>query len=127
MACTVKLSIETGSLPSRSWATRSGTTVCISRRRLGSRRSVDGLKTHARSGDRVRGEHGIRARRGFTEHQCRAFGIFGNDLQVGTQGGIVAMLEHHPLGVALDDGQNIIQIVRDFAAYLTRGFRPGLP
>jgi len=44
---------------------------------------------------------------------CRAFGRFGDELEVRFERGIFTVLEQQPVGVASNDCNDIVQFVRD--------------
>ena len=72
----------------------------------------------------VGGRFGMR-RHGIMNDDAGAFGCFGDELEMRFEGGILAMLEEQAIGVASNNGNDIIQFVRDCGRYMLRriGFR----
>ena len=52
-------------------------------------------------------------RQGIVNDGCRAFGRFGDELEVRFERGIFTVLEQQTVGVASNDGNDIVQFVRD--------------
>lgn len=52
-------------------------------------------------------------RQGIVNDDCRAFGRFGDELEVRFERGIFTVLEQQTVGVASNDGDDIVQFVRD--------------
>ncbi len=49
------------------------------------------------------------------DHGLGALGVVGNQLEIRAQGRILAMLDQHPVGIAADDGQDVVQLMRHIA------------
>ena len=79
----------------------------------------DGKPAVLCDGHKLRGI-GLRARchvqfrlHGGADERRRALGRFGDEFELRVQRRIFAVLDQQPVGVTLDDGENVVQFVRD--------------
>lgn len=61
--------------------------------------------------------------RSVADHGFRAARTFRNQLEFRPQRRIFTMLHQHPVGIATDDGENVVQLVRHVATDLLLGIR----